>query len=362
MRVLLVANSEFMIRNFRSDLIEALQAKYEVRICYIGMNIAEEKYGTDKHYYSTKNKSRVLTYVKHFLMIGKGIKEFKPDIILSFTPISNMLTYIHSFFHVFHWLPNISGRGRYFNGRIGDLFIKYVFKRADVTFTQNKSETDYFNGLGYNVKCLPGSGINLSRYNNVAIRNLIEPIKFVFVGRFVPLKGLSLVLDTFNDLIEKNEVEAELHIYGGIQNGGCEKLYNRVLSEAKKDRVFYHGWCENVTKELNGNYNFLMFLSQYGEGTPKSLIEAGSLGIVSIVLNNCGSTDIITDEYNGFVVKKPVRALVLETMLKACLLSPAEYQTMAHNAITNVVQNYDVKIVNKLVFEEIGKINNDRCE
>ena len=297
-----------------------------------------------------------MSYIHHFRKINVAIREFKPDVILSFTPISNLFVYILSRFYDFAWFPNISGRGRFLNGNFGDILFKVIFKSATKIFTQNSTEDNFIRGLGFSTSLLPGSGVKLiDNIDRAKAPEFTVPIRFVYVGRFVPSKGLPLALDAFEQLTKLTEREIELHIYGGIQHGGSYSLYKRVIDEAKSNKIFYHGWCENIIEELGGKYHYMIFLSQYGEGTPRCLIEAGGLGIVSITLRKPGSEDIIIDKFNGLVLENAHLGTVVNSLQEACNCTPEEFSEMSSNAIQHVEQHYDVSIVNEIIMTELKR-------
>lgn len=94
---------------------------------------------------------------------------------------------------------------------------------------------------------------------NLSVKRTPGPIRFGFLGNFLPQKGAYLLLQAFKDFLEKNpRSKAELHVYGG---------HNLTQLNLLPDKVFFHG--SYTRKEISG------LLSQVDIGIiPSTMAEA----------------------------------------------------------------------------------------
>ena len=82
----------------------------------------------------------------------------------------------------------------------------------------------------------------------------------------------------------------------------------------------------------------------YREGFPNTVIEAGALGLPSIVTDINGANEIIIPPQNGVIVpSKSVEALY--QAMSYFLESPEELRRMANNARRMVVDRYNQQFI-----------------
>ncbi len=97
---------------------------------------------------------------------------------------------------------------------------------------------------------------------------------------------------------------------------------------------------ENVYKKVD-----CVVLPSYREGMPKTLLEAGSMGLPSVATNVPGCRNIIQDNVNGFLCRVKDAKDLEEAMRKILNLSKDEIKEMGNNARNIVKNNFDEKIV-----------------
>jgi len=78
---------------------------------------------------------------------------------------------------------------------------------------------------------------------------------------------------------------------------------------------------------------------------PKTLLEAGSMGLPSVATNVPGCRNIIQDNVNGFLCRVKDAKDLEEAMRKILNLSKDEIKEMGNNARNIVKNNFDEKIV-----------------
>lgn len=94
---------------------------------------------------------------------------------------------------------------------------------------------------------------------------------------------------------------------------------------------------------LSGMRECRVFLSMntgkdplWGEGCPRTIIEALSVGCVVIAFDLIGNREIVVDNYNGFIVTRGRPDLMGQT-LKRLLENPGEMQRVRNNSLSMLV-------------------------
>lgn len=162
---------------------------------------------------------------------------------------------------------------------------------------------------------------------------------FVFVGRIVKDKGVNELIDAFKDVMSKS---VKLLIVGGF-----EKELNPILPENEEfiinnSCVKYVGWQSDVRPFLYAS-DVLAFPS-YREGFPNVVMQAGAMGLASIVSDINGCNEIIENGKNGLVVPPKNHNALAKAMKK--MIDDVELRMiMSANAREMIQSRYEQKIV-----------------
>lgn len=170
--------------------------------------------------------------------------------------------------------------------------------------------------LGYgNVR-----GIDLNRFNRspevmreaekIAVR---DSFTFIFIGRIVRDKGINELVAAFKRL------QLEIPKIRLVMVGQFEDNLDPVTNETKKEiecnkRIVAVGVQRDVRPWL-ASADALVFPS-FREGFPNVVIEAGAMGLPSIVTDINGSREIIQNGVNGSVVPSQDENALYEAMKK----------------------------------------------
>jgi glycosyltransferase involved in cell wall biosynthesis len=118
------------------------------------------------------------------------------------------------------------------------------------------------------------------------------------VGRLVPTKGLSYLIDAFAKF-KKGHQPAHLVLLG---TGQCkEELQQQAMELSCSDSVHFLGHKSNIEQLLKGFDVFVM--SSVAEGMPRVLLEAMAAGVPCIATAVGGNPEIINTADLGFLVK-----------------------------------------------------------
>ncbi len=122
---------------------------------------------------------------------------------------------------------------------------------------------------------------------------------FIFIGRLVRDKGINELVEAFCKLNTQNP-NTRLLLVGGLEQN-LDPLKPWTLDEINrnKDIETIH-WQNDIRPWLVAS-DVLVFPS-YREGFPNVVIEAGAMGLPSIVTDINGSREIIEDGKNGIII------------------------------------------------------------
>ena len=106
---------------------------------------------------------------------------------------------------------------------------------------------------------------------------------------------------------------------------------------------------QNDVRPFYAQADALVFPS-YREGFPNVVIEAGAMGLPSIVTDINGSREIIIDGQNGIIIPPRDEKALYEAM-KRFVEQPDEVERMAHNARSMVASRYEQGYVRQCLYD-----------
>jgi glycosyltransferase involved in cell wall biosynthesis len=124
-----------------------------------------------------------------------------------------------------------------------------------------------------------------------------------------PVKGLDILLDTWEKFLKKNDGLLVLVGEGEIR----ENLENYAESLGIKDKVIFKGYVDNARQYLSGLDIFC--LPSRSEALPYTLLEAGLAAAPVIATSVGGVPEVIENGINGALVPKEDSETLFSTLL-----------------------------------------------
>lgn len=122
---------------------------------------------------------------------------------------------------------------------------------------------------------------------------------FVFVGRIVHDKGIDELVEAFCRLRDEG-VDARLLLAGSFETVGSVSARTRETLSARPDICISSDWVDDARPWYAAADAFVF--PSHREGFPNAVIEAGAMGLPSIVTDINGSREIIIDGRNGVII------------------------------------------------------------
>ena len=174
---------------------------------------------------------------------------------------------------------------------------------------------------------------------------------FIFIGRLVNDKGLRELADAMRKLEDEN-IAIKLLLLGSLDGEDDVLAKDKLNYLMQSTNVKYVGSQSDIRPYLMAS-DALVFPS-YREGFPNVPIEAGAMGLPTIVTNINGSNEIIKDGFNGKIISAPLNnngihvndiTNELYSTMKWFYNNPTEIERMGTNAISLVRERYEQKDV-----------------
>ena len=355
--VTLSANTSWYLYNFRQSTIKRLIGKGYRVVCISPfdeyskelMDLGCEYYDLEMQNKGTNPYRDIKTFLKLLFIYLK----LKPFAAFHFTVKNNIFGTWAGLISNTPSINNVSGLGTAFirDGLIS-IVVRLLYKCsqpfAHRVYCQNPEDFDLLIDKKLVNKdklfLLPGSGVDLKRFNSDSVKySKNEQFTFLYVGRILADKGLFELIKAYKNLKIK-KINCELWICG-ILNAENISSISKTQIEDWKDIpgirwLDQEKYIENIYKQVD-----CVVLPSYREGMPKTLLEAGSMGLPSVATDVPGCRNIIQDNVNGFLCRAKDARDLEQAMTKALNLSKNEYEKMSINARNIVKNNFDEKIV-----------------
>lgn len=362
-RILILANDESTIYNFRRELVKKLsESKYEVIISYPNKTKKTDeilmsgcKYAEIKLERKGKNPFNDLKLIFNYKNM---IKKIKPDIVLTYTVKPNIYGGIASFICKVPYISNVTGMGiiskKSVLQKLLFFMLRISLKRAACVFFQNESNRSFFiknNICNNNTDLLPGSGVNLDLHKFEEFPEYDGKIKFITVSRLQKDKGYDELFTAIKEL--KKDKNIEFHIVGWSEDDEYEKKLKELL---ESDSLIYHGSVsQDKVHELVKQAHCLIHPS-YHEGLSNVCLETAAAGRPILASNIPGCIEIVEENINGLLFEPQNSDSLIES-IRCFLELPYEMKKqMGIYGRQKVEKYFDRNIVIEKYLSEINRI------
>jgi len=188
-------------------------------------------------------------------------------------------------------------------------------------------------------------GFNKDLFNGIK-RNPSTKIRFGFLGRIVPVKGISLLIEAFNEI---DHSKAELNIYGKLPNS-----YMFLKEQCLNSSINFKG-CYNYNEISNilSNIDVLVTPSIWFENSPLVIHEAFLAKIPVITSNLGGMAELVIHKKNGLLFE-PGNVEDLKKKMELFINDPKLIEKYSQETYVRSIQE-DVQEIMKLYFKLVKR-------
>ena len=175
---------------------------------------------------------------------------------------------------------------------------------------------------------------------------------FVFVGRIVSDKGINELIKAFSELqtADNNELTGiKLLLVGGLESD-LDPLNPETLAEINQNKDIISVGFQQDVRPFFAISDALVFPS-YREGFPNVVMQAGAMGLPSIVSDINGCNEIIVEGENGLIIPSKNVEKLKEKMLTLAK-DKNLYAKLKENSRRMIESRYEQSVVWNALLEE----------
>lgn len=332
MRILILANFDVGLYQFRKELIQELLKTNEVYISLPYGKLVEPLEQMGCHFMDTPLERRGMSPMKDgklFFTYLNIFKSVKPELVITYTIKPNIYGGFAARIARIPYAVNITGLGTAFQkkGMLKELvtaMYKLGCKNAKVAFFENaENRQNFLNAeiVKDGQACLlSGAGVNLEHYT-VTDYPGGDVTKFLFIGRVMKEKGVDELFAAMKMLTDDG-VSCTLDVVGTY-----EEDYQQTIAAAETEGwVKYWGYQEDVRPFIASSHCFV--LPSWHEGMANTNLECAASGRPVITSNIHGCLEAVEDGVTGFLCEKQNAESLYEAMKRFCGLTMEQRVTM----------------------------------
>lgn len=364
------------LESFCNGMLKELSEKYEV--------IALSSPGEELHIVAEREGVRTIAVpmerhispVKDLMALIKMIsvlRKEKPTMVHSMTPKAGLLCMIAA------WLTGVPVRVHTFTGLVWPTStgLKRKILMATDWLTCACATHIIPEGEGVKSDLIAGKitkkplkvlgygnvmGVDMERFSRrPEVMKLAEKLRddsmftFFFVGRIVKDKGINELCEAY-ERIHKQHPKTKCWLIGRYEDN-----LDPITAESRRLIEESGNGLEAIGRksgdELLAYYAAAdcFVMPSYREGFPNTVLEAGAMGLPSVVTDINGSREIIVDGENGVIVPSQNAEVLYEAMQKM-LIDKEKREYMARNARKMIAYRFEQGFVRKCLYDFYDEI------
>ena len=366
MKIIVIGGIPESLTTFRGPLIRQILSLGHEVIAMAGnendtVTAELQTYGASFETYPLqRNGTGVLADLATCRYLTQRLKVLKPDLVFAYTVkpvVWGGLACRMARVPAFHAL--ITGLGAQFDAStaknrvlsavMGKLY-KTALRRANTVIFQNNDDRDAMvargsvpAGRAYKVN---GSGVDLSFYPQHPLPD--GPPVFLTIARLLAAKGLRELAGAAR-IIKKTHPEVIFRL-ACMEETGPGTIPLSEVGEWEAEGIIENlGQVPNAVQSLS-ECHVCILPSYYGEGVPRTILEAMAIGRPVLSTDNVGCRDAVEDGISGILVEpRSVEALV--TAINWYLDNRDQWAVQAGAGRQRAERLYDVHKVNNTLLE-----------
>ncbi|WGZ96188.1 MAG: glycosyltransferase family 4 protein [Candidatus Thiothrix putei] len=364
MRIAVISNTTWYLYNFRlSHMLAYQQAGHEV----IAIGPDEPHYiskieaaGIPHHVFNVSGDGiNPVRELQSLWSLVKTLKRLRIQVILSNTPKGNIYAAVAARLLGIAIIPNVSGLGHVFIHpswltHLVKLFYRIAFAYPQHVMFQNRDDHDFFIQQRLirpqQAKLIPGSGIDLLRFIPPAStteqgskETSDKSLTFLLPARLLWDKGVGEFVEAARH-IRQRYPQMRFQLLGSTDIANPAAIPQATVKQWHQEGVVeYLGKTDNVIPFIQ--QADCVVLPSYREGTPRSLLEASSMGKPIITTNTVGCRNVVEEGITGYLCRLQDANDLAQKMLQLLSLGTEQRLQMGLAGRRKMEREFDEKIV-----------------
>lgn len=360
MKILIMANFDVGLYQFRRELIAELLKKHKVFISLPDGDLVRPLEEMGCQFTPTPVDRRGINPRKDiilFLRYLKLLRSEKPDLAITYTIKPNIYGGLACRLLKIPYAVNITGLGTAFQNRgplraLVSVMYRIGLKKANVVFFENAGnmETLLNEGIVAQRQCklLPGAGVNLEHYTPAPYPGEAEPVRFLFIGRVMAEKGVDELFAAMERLCGEG-IRCCLDVLGGYEEDYAQK----IESYTAQGWLHYHGYQQDVRPFIAQSHCFV--LPSWHEGMANTNLECAAMGRPLITSRIHGCMEAVIEEKSGLLCEPKNADSLYDAMRQFCELPNAQREAMGLAGRRHMEEAFDKKRVIEITLEGLDQ-------
>lgn len=313
--------------------------------------------------YEMSGKFSPLGDLKLLIKYYQTYKKNKLDFVVHYTIKPNIYGSIAAKMNSIPSISIVPGTGFVFQnkGILSKIVIelyRFAFKYSQKVWVLNEDDYNAFlsNSIIENnrLKILPGEGVDISYYKATSEYKRHSPFVFLYMGRMLREKGVEYIAKASKILRQKGISNFEIHLLGLVDG-----LSKDVISVEEIERweqeglVRFLGSVSDVRENIE-SADCILLPTFYGEGVPRSLMEACAMERAVLASNNVGCRDVVENMYNGILCKSQDVDDLVDKMEYMISLSEEQLKALGMNGRKKVEDYFREEVIIQHYLKEIN--------
>jgi glycosyltransferase involved in cell wall biosynthesis len=303
--------------------------------------------------------------IKLAMTFYRFYKEINPDCVIHYTIKPNIYGTLVARFLKIKSIAVVPGTGSVFQkggfiSRIVELLYSFAFKYPQKVWVLNADDLQAFKQRNIvsadRIEILPGEGVNSGYFATSSEYKKHENFVFLYMGRMLREKGVEYLAQASAYLRNIGITSFEVHLLGLVDGLSKDIISKNEIEEwEKQGLVKYLGSVQDVRMNIESS-DCVILPTFYGEGIPRSLMEASSMKRAILTTENVGCRDIVENGVNGILCKsQDVEDLALK-MKYMMQLPSEELKKMGENGRQIILSKFEESVIVDKYLVEVAKI------
>jgi glycosyltransferase involved in cell wall biosynthesis len=288
----------------------------------------------------------------------------RPDVVLTYT-IKPVIwgTMAARFAGVARRVCLITGLGYAFTGEakgkrriiqwIARTLYRWALARATLVFFQNPDDRQVFRDLGLLLDRVPsqvvnGSGVDTEIFAHTPLPE--SPTRFLMIARLLGDKGVREYAAAAA-IVRVQAPHVQFDLVGDFDSNPDSIRKDELEEWCKAGHLNWLGHLEDVKPAIKRSHVYV--LPSYREGTPRTVLEAMSIGRAIVTTDAPGCRETTVPGWNGFLVPVADPDALAASILQF-VNRPGLIERMGQASRQRAEDKYDVRKVNAVMLSAIG--------
>lgn len=229
---------------------------------------------------------------------------------------------------------------------------RVALRGVHTLFFQNPDDLAAFRSLGLiprkaRTVLIGGSGVNLETFAEAPWP--AGPLTFLMMGRLIRDKGVHEYVEAARR-VRAVVPDVRVRLLGDLDTNPTAITAEELDAWTREGVIEYLGSTEDVRPYLADTHVYV--LPSYGEGMPRSVLEALAVGRPVIVTDVPGCRETVVDGRNGRLVAVRDPGALADAMLDLAG-RPDDLPEMGRRSRRMAEERFDVRIVNRTILEAL---------